>query len=193
MIHDTVVYPQILCEREETMQFSVGDKVVHPHHGPGQIIGVERREFLDGKKLYYEITIPAEELSVYLTSAAMTKIGVRPAMHLARLARVLAKLESQPDYLPDDFKKRQDLVCEKLNTGRVMQVAEAIRDLAWHKKRDHLTKRDTDLLAQGKNRLASEMALVSGAEVSDMVTRIDDTLAAAHSSSREPDRHYQQP
>ena len=175
------------------MQYSVGDKVVHPHHGPGQIIGLERREFLDGKKLYYQITIPAEELSVYLTSAAMKKIGVRPAMHLARLARVLAKLESQPDHLPEDYKKRQDMVCEKLNTGRVMQVAEAIRDLAWHKKRDHLTKRDTDLLAQGKNRLAAEMALVSGAEVSDMVTRIDDTLAAAHSSPRETDRHDRQP
>ena len=74
-----------------------------------------------------------------------------------------------------------------------MQVAEAIRDLAWHKKRDHLTKRDTDLLAQGKNRLAAEMALVSGAEVSDMVTRIDDTLAAAHSSPLETDLHDRQP
>ena len=161
------------------MQFAVGDKVVHPHHGPGRIIGVERREFLDGKKLYYQIEIPTQELSVYLPRAALEKVGVRPAMHQARFTRVLARLGSQPDHLPEDFKERQDLVCEKLSTGRVMQVAEAVRDLTWHKRRHHLTKKDTDLLALGKNRLAAEMALVSSAEVCDMETRIDDTLAAA--------------
>jgi CarD family transcriptional regulator len=173
------------------MQFSVGDKVVHPHHGPGRITGIERREFLDGKKLYYEIEIPTAELSVYLPRAAMKEIGVRPAMRRARLTRVLARLESQPDHLPQDYKERQDLVCEKLNTGRVMQVAEAVRDLTWHKRRDHLTKRDTDLLAQGKNRLAAEMALVSGAEVSDMESMIEDTLASALSGLGEGERHYQ--
>jgi CarD family transcriptional regulator len=175
------------------MQFSVGDKVVHPHHGPGRITGIERREFLDGQKLYYEIEIPTQELSVYLPRAALMKIGVRPAMRRARLTRVLARLESTPDHLPEDFKERQGLVCEKLGTGRVMPVAEAVRDLAWHKRRHHLTKRDTDLLAQGKNRLAAEMALVLGAEVSDMETRIDDTLAVALSGPGERERHYRRP
>jgi CarD family transcriptional regulator len=114
-------------------------------------------------------------------------------MRRARLPRVLARLESQPDHLPEDFKRRQNLICEKLSTGRVMQVAEAVRDLTWHKRRHHLTKRDTDLLAQGKDRLAAEMALVSAAEVSDMQTRIDDTLAAALSGPGERERDYRRP
>ena len=175
------------------MQFSVGDKVVHPYHGPGRIIGVERREFLDGKKLYYQIEIPTQELTVYLPRAALEKVGLRPAMRQARLTHVLARLESHPDHLPEDFKERQDLVCEKLSTGRVMQVAEAVRDLSWHKERDHLTKRDTDLLTQGKSRLAAEMALVSDAEVSAMETRIDDTLAAALSGPGEREGYFQRP
>ncbi|HSR33941.1 MAG TPA: CarD family transcriptional regulator [Anaerolineae bacterium] len=37
------------------MQFSVGDKVVHPYHGPGRITSVERRELLAGAKRYYVI------------------------------------------------------------------------------------------------------------------------------------------
>lgn len=167
------------------MQFSVGDKVVHPHHGPGRIIGVERREFLDGKKLYYEIEIPIQDLSVYLPREAMKEIGVRPAMSRAIFPRVLARLRSQPRRLPQDFKERQEEVWERLRTGRVMQVAEVVRDLTWHAKLDHLTKKDTDQLAQGKSRLAAEMALVSGAEVSDMEKTIEATLAAAMSSSVE--------
>jgi CarD family transcriptional regulator len=164
------------------MQFSLGDKVVHPHHGPGRITGVERREFLDGKKLYYEIEIPVQELSVYLPRGAMKEIGVRLAMSRARLPRVLARLRSQPRCLPQDFKQRQEQVWERLRTGRVMQVAEVVRDLAWHEERDHLTKRDSELLTQGTQRLAAEMALVSDTEVSDMEKTIQDTLAAATSS-----------
>ncbi len=174
------------------MQFSVGDRVVHPHHGPGWITGVERREFLDGKKLYYEIEIPVKDLTVYLPKRAMKEVGVRLAISHARLPRVLARLRSQPHHLPEDYKERQEKVWERLRTGRVMQVAEVVRDLTWHEKRDHLTRKDTEYLAQGKRRLAAEMALVSGAEVSDMERTIEDTLSAALSSLVEREGRHQQ-
>jgi CarD family transcriptional regulator len=173
------------------MRFSVGDKVVHPYHGPGRITGVERREFLDGKKLYYEIEIPIQQLSVYLPRETMVEIGVRPAMSRTRLPRVLAKLGSRPRRLPQDFKQRQEEVWERLRTGRVMQVAEVVRDLTWHRKRDHLTKKDSELLTQGTQRLAAEMALVSGTEVSEMEKTIEDTLATAMSSPVERERRHQ--
>lgn len=172
------------------MQFSVGDKVVHPHHGPGRITSMERKEFLDGKKLYYKIEIPQQELSVYLPREKMAEIGVRPAMSHARLSRVLARLRSQPDGLPQDYKQRQEEVWERLRTGRVMQVAEVVRDLSWREKLEHLTKRDMDLLAQGKSRLAAEMALVSNTEVSDMEKTIADTLSAAMSKASDRERHH---
>jgi CarD family transcriptional regulator len=173
------------------MQFSVGDRVVHPHHGPGRITGVERREFLDGKKLYYEIEIPIQDLIVYLPRGAMKEIGVRPAMSRTRLPRVLARLRSKPRHLPQDFKQRQEEVWERLSTGRVMQLAEVVRDLMWHQKRDHLTKKDADYLARAKSRLAAEMALVSGAEASDMEKTIQDTMSAAISSTVERERRHQ--
>lgn len=167
------------------MQFSVGDKVVHPYHGPGRITGVERKELLDGQKLYYEIEIPIQDLSVYLPRETMKEIGVRPAMSRTRFSRVLARLRSRPRRLPLDFKQRQEEVWEKLRTGRVMQIAEVVRDLTWHQKRDHLTKKDSEFLTQGTQRLTAEMALVSGTEVSDMKKTIEDTLAAAMSSTAE--------
>ncbi|MFN2242302.1 MAG: CarD family transcriptional regulator [Anaerolineae bacterium] len=173
------------------MQFSVGDAVVHPHHGPGRITGMERKELLDGKKMYYEIEIPVQELSVYLPKRTMEDMGVRPAMSRRRLPRVLDKLRSQPRILPNDYKERQAEVWEQLKTGLVMQLAEAVRDLAWHEKREHLTKKDTQYLAQGKSRLAAEMAIVSGEELSDMETLIDDTLSAAVSRRVERERRHQ--
>jgi CarD family transcriptional regulator len=175
------------------MQFAIGDKVVHPHHGPGRITSAERREFLDGEKLYYEIEIPLQELSVYLPREAMKEIGVRPAVSRARLPRVLARLRSEPRHLPQDFKERQEAVWERLRTGRVMQVAEVVRDLTWHEKLEHLTKKDTEHLMQGKTRLAAELSLVFGGEVSDMEKTIDDTISAAMSGTEERERRHQRP
>ena len=170
------------------MQFSVGDKVVHPHHGPGQITGVEHRELLDGKKRYYVIEIPVTELTVYIPRCKVDEVGVRPAMARATVPRVLSKLRSRPHRLSEDFKQRQEAVWDKLRTGRVMQLAEVVRDLTWHEKRDHLTKKDSEFLTLGTERLAAEMALVSGTELSDMEKTIEDTLAASMSSTAERDR-----
>jgi CarD family transcriptional regulator len=151
---------------------------------------MERRELLDGKKLYYEIEIPTEELFVCIPRKTMEDMGVRPAMSRARLPRVLARLREEPRNLPEDYKTRQEEVWEQLRTGRVMLLAEVVRDLAWHEERDHLTKKDTEYLTQAKSRLAAEIALVSGTEVSDMEKRIDDTLSAAISARKERERRH---
>ena len=140
------------------MKFAVGDPVVHPHHGPGLIAGAERKEFFDGRKLYFEISIPAQGLSVFLTGKAMRKLGVRAAMSRTMIPRVLSKLRSRPRRLPKDYKQRQEEVWERLSTGRVMEVAEVVRDLAWHEELEHLTRKDSEFLGRGRERLAAEMA-----------------------------------
>jgi CarD family transcriptional regulator len=167
------------------MQFSIGDKVVHPHRGPGRIVDVERKEFIDKEKRYYVIEIAEPEMTVHVPVRRVDELGLRLAMSRGRLPRVLARLTSQPRRLPYDFKQRQEEVWERLRTGRVMQVAEVVRDLTWLEKREHLTKKDAELLTQGTQRLAAEMALVSGSEVSDMENTIGDVLSVAMSSTVE--------
>jgi CarD family transcriptional regulator len=150
---------------------------------------VEHRELLDGRKQYYVIEIPEHQLTVYLPIQKADQVGVRPAMSQARLPRVLARLVSKPRRLPQDFRERQEETSEKLSTGRVMQIAEIVRDLAWHKQQEHLTRRDSDLLVQATKRLAAEMALVSGDEVDDVEKTISDTVAAAVTSRATQGRH----
>jgi CarD family transcriptional regulator len=159
------------------MQFSIGDNVVHPLHGPGRVIALERKELLDGRKRYYVIEIPTKELTIYVPRRTIDEVGVRPAMSRTKLSGMIDRLKAKPNDLPDDYKERQEQVWEKLRTGRVMQVAEVVRDLTWHERRLHLTKKDESLLSRGRNWLAAEMALVSGSEVSDMEDMLDMTLA----------------
>jgi CarD family transcriptional regulator len=159
------------------MQFRIGDKVVHPHHGPGQITAIERKQFLDEAKRYYVIEIPTQALTVYVPRRQVDSIGIRPAMSQARLARVMDTLRSKPGSLPEDYKERQEGVWEKLRTSLPIQVAEVVRDLTWRRRHGHLTKKDSEYLEQGQEMLAAEMALLADSEISDARKKIDSMLA----------------
>ena len=75
------------------MQFSVGDKVVHPYHGAGQITGLERKELLDEAKRYFVIDIPSHELTVWIPRSKMEQVGIRrhPGDHV--VARHVERVE----------------------------------------------------------------------------------------------------
>jgi CarD family transcriptional regulator len=165
------------------MQFSVGDKVVHPHHGPGRIASIESRDLLAGPKCYYAIEIPGQGLTVHLPVAGADEVGVRMAMSQSRLLRLLSMLRGRPRLLPEDYRERQEQIWAQLKTGRVMQLARVVRDLTWHRKIAHLTKTDSDYLRQGRDLLAAEMALVSGDAVSDASKLIETTMKAAMAST----------
>jgi CarD family transcriptional regulator len=159
------------------MQFAIGDNVVHPLYGPGRIIGLEQKELLDGRKRYYVIEIPTKDLTLFVPLRTIDEVGVRPAMSRAKLSGMLDRLRANPALLPIGYKERQELAWEKLKTGRVMQVAEVVRDLTWHGRRLHLTRKDESLLSRGRSWLAAEMALVAGSDIPEMEDMIDRALA----------------
>ncbi len=158
------------------MQFSVGDKVVHPQYGPGQIVGVEHRELVEGFEHYYVIELLIDGSTLFIPMRKMNELGMRAVMSQAKLARVLATLREMPQRLSKDFKVRQARIREKLATARPTKVAEAVRDLTGRRRRSHLTKVDERLLKQSREFLAAEMAAVNGIDVVYAHQEIDAAL-----------------
>ena len=165
------------------MEFAVGDRVVHPYHGPGIITRVEQKEFMEGQERYYVIEIPDQGLTLHIPQHRMSITGVRPAVSDTQLRQVLDTLHSKPDQLPDDHKERQEQVWEKLKANEPTQVAETVRDLMWHQHQAHLTKKDTEYLDRARKMLAAEMALVDGREVAEANRTIETIMADALSSA----------
>jgi CarD family transcriptional regulator len=161
------------------MQFSEGDKVVHPLYGPGQISGLVSRESIDGPRSYYVINIPAQGLTLHVPVQKAEEAGIRPVMPQSMLLQILSTLRSTPSRLPDDFKVRQGQLDAEYRTGEVLPLARIVRDLSWHGQRAHLTKRDSDILKHGQERLAAEMAMVSGDKASDSIKLIGSTMTVA--------------
>lgn len=167
------------------MEFAVGDKVVHPHHGPGIITSVEHKDFMEGQEHYYVIEIPDQGLTLHIPQHRMSITGVRPAVSDEQLDKVLDILHGTPEQLPGDHKERQEQVWEKLKTNEPDQVAETVRDLMWHQHQAHLTKKDTEYLDRARKMLAAEIALVDGREVAEANRAIETIMAEALSSDED--------
>ena len=165
------------------MEFVVGDKVVHPRFGAGRIAREERWEATDGVTCYYVIEILGQGLTVHVPVSKAEEVGMRPAIALSSLPQLLSTLRSRPHQLPDDNKEREEQIGATVETGTAMHLATVVRDLTWHKVRAHLTKRDSELLKKGQDRLASEMALVSGDTYSATNKMIGATMTAAVAAS----------
>ena len=161
------------------MDFSVGDKVMHPKVGAGQITGVEHRELVQGFEHYYVIKLLSQNSTLYTPISKMNDLGVRLVMSHNKFRRVVDTLRSTPSLLSKNFKKRQGRVREKIDTGLPIKLAEVVRDLTYLKEHRRLTKVDQDLLSKGRELLATEMALATDTDMVEIHETIDAALSIA--------------
>jgi CarD family transcriptional regulator len=158
------------------MKFAVGDKVMHPQHGPGQIERLEHRELVEGFEHYYVVKMLINGSTMYIPVRQMDELGVRPVMSQSKLARVFDTLGAVPRRLSKDFKVRQAKIRDKIATARPIKLAEAVRDLTGRTRSSHLTEVDRRLLDRCRELLAAEVALATEIDVVNAHETLDDAL-----------------
>jgi CarD family transcriptional regulator len=158
------------------MKFAVGDKIMHPNFGVGQITKETHRELVEGFEHYFVIEVMRTGATAYVPKRKMSELGVRMVMSIDEMFQVLDTLGSEPRTLAQDYKERQAKIEEQLDTRRPIPIAEAVRDLTWREQESHLTKRDGDLLAKGVELLTSEMAIASDSDEFEAQQSIDTAL-----------------
>lgn len=109
--------------------FEIGDKVVHPQHGVGQIVQLEEREFERGDtRRYYEIHIPGG--STVWVPVDLPNSGLRRLAHKSELAHCRDILQAHPLPLTEDGRVRQATLVEHLKQGTIVAQCEVVRDLS---------------------------------------------------------------
>ena len=156
--------------------FDTGDKVVHPIHGAGLVKGIKKQDLLEQYHRYYVIDLTVDDRTLMIPVSNAEEIGLRSISQQAALSRVWHTLDATAKTLPDDYKKRQARIEEKLKTGEVIKVAEVIRDLSARKREDRLTSFDTRLLERAEQFLAGEVALVEEVQVGEAERMISETV-----------------
>ncbi len=160
-------------------EFTIGQNIVHPAHGAGEIVDIEDMELVSGFKKYYVIEFIGKRLTMRVPMQRVEELGMREVMSQKRFQRVLQVLDNIQGQLPKNFKERRRLVADLINSGLPGKIAEAVRELTWRRKAAHLTKSDMELLNEGRERLIAEIALATDTDLSGARQRIDDVLTQA--------------
>ncbi len=141
------------------MRFTVGDKVVYPHHGAAVIEGLEEKE-LNGERREYFILRPAlGEITLMVPCDATDEVGLRsvtPAKEVPKLMKVLKK--NEPAANTTNWSRRFKANVEKLRSGDIYLVADVVRSLHQRDKEKGLSAGEKRMLTKARQILVSELS-----------------------------------
>ncbi len=161
-------------DKSNSPQFKLGDAVVHPTRGAGVVTGFKRFNNREGEMEYYKIKLlDAAGTRLMIPVAQAEETGLRPATPHSRLEAVWDVLEEEPQSLTSNHRSRQRELQDRLETGDILQVAEAVRDIAWRRREtEGLTVNGQRLYNQALRLLASEIAASEGIDVEEVRSKI---------------------
>lgn len=159
--------------------YSVGNKVVHPCYGAGIIGRVQEKSIGDTSHMYYVIDTVAKAMQIMVPVNRADEMGLRHVGNEGVLRSQLDRCGELPteSEIESDLRARQGDMREQLKSGDFAQVAQVVRVLFFMNNRRPLGTVDRQLLDQGKEMLASELALACDIEIDLATQQVEDTLA----------------
>jgi RNA polymerase-interacting CarD/CdnL/TRCF family regulator len=156
------------------MTFKVGDTVIHPRHGLGQVTNLAVKQFVEGEKRpFYEISFPGSTLWVPFN---LTNSGIRKLTVKSEIANCRRLLKAPAAPLNNDPRLRQTVLREHLKEGTLTAHCEVVRDLAatgWHKP---LSGAMAAFLKVTQDILCQEWAAVEGISLTEAASEIESLL-----------------
>jgi CarD family transcriptional regulator len=161
--------------------FNVGDQVVHPQHGVGQVVKLEDREFGSGvMRRYYEISITGAGSTLWVPMDPPS-FGLRGLAGRSEINNCRKILVSRPSPLIDDARSRQSVLAERLKQGTIRVQCEVVRDLYAFGEHKSLYGTMAGFFRQTQNVLCEEWAIVEGMTFAEAVQEITSLLEKSRS------------
>lgn len=161
------------------MEFKVGDKSVHPHHGVGEVTAIEAKDIAGQKKTFYILKIVDSGMKVMVATDAAARLGLRKVISRKEAQKVLAVLrEKKIAVTSQPWNRRYREYIEMLNSGSPFEVAKVLRDLSLLKTDKELSFGERGLLDKAKSLLVTELAVARRCKEERVQDEIEQILSA---------------
>ncbi len=163
----------------KNLKLGIGDKVVHPKHGLGEIMAIEHREIGGAKGEFFIIQILDTRLRVMVPRTSAQSVGMRPVMSSKEADKVLETMQAREvavDLQP--WSRRFRAYTEMAKSGAPHEVAKVLRDMYRLKFDKELSFGERRLLDQAKSLLLKELAAAKGVTEAVLQARVDDMFRA---------------
>lgn len=165
-------------EREaEKIEFELGDNVVYPHHGAGQVLKKEKRTMFGEEREYLTIKILHNDMTVMVPTENAGKAGLRRVIDEETVQKVLAVLSDKVSEMPKNWNRRFKHNRDKIKTGDIYELAEVVRNLAIREHEKGLSTGEKQMFTRAKKILASELMYALEKDEEGTEAYLDNLLA----------------
>lgn len=141
------------------MQFTEGQTVIHPHHGPATVLGSTTRTIRGTAVDYIELRICETGLNICIPVAKATEIGIRAVAGTVMLDELVDVLIRPSGPEEKQWARRFKAQRMEVATGDPMRIAAVVRDLLRRREERGISLAEKDLLKEASAPLLAEIAL----------------------------------
>src|SRR5881394_1821252 len=169
--------------------FSVGDHVVYPAHGVGQVQGIETQEVAGLKLEVYVITFDHEKMTLRVPTAKARTAGLRALAETNVVTQALTTLKGRARVKRTMWSRRAQEYEAKINSGDLVSIAEVVRDLFRADDQPEQSYSERQIFEAATSRLARELAAMEQVDEPTAQEKILEILrkaAAIHNKDKIP-------
>lgn len=142
------------------MNFSTGQIVIHPHHGPAKIKKIANRTLRDTRRMYLRLEVKGSDLTVAVPADQADELGIRPVLTDADAREVLTVLLEPSEKEETVWSRRIKHDTSRLRSGEIRIIAELVRDLLRRNEVKRLSFGEMSLLREAMGPFVAEIAIV---------------------------------
>lgn len=141
--------------------FEVGQKVVYPNHGVTIIEEISSARFDDCEQTFYHLRLLSNNSKVMVPEENLDLVGLRPLGGRQDIDVLFDILEDGNIDTYKDWKGRYKQNLDKMKTGRLIEVAEVLKNLCLVSQKKSLSFREKKMYERAKYFIVSEVAHVN--------------------------------
>lgn len=158
------------------MSFKVGQKVVYPNHGVSLIEKIEPGKIDGIEQMYYHLRLLSNNSKVMVPRANLELVGLRPLCPEGDIKALFSILEDGNIDTYKDWKGRYKQNLDKMKTGRLVEVAEVLKNLRLVSQKKSLSFREKKMFERAKYFIVSEVAHVREISEAESLRLVESAL-----------------
>ncbi|MEU1487522.1 CarD family transcriptional regulator [Streptomyces sp. NPDC005752] len=141
------------------MQFSEGETLIHPHHGPGTVTEVLNRSVNGKSTCYVQFQIHRTDLRIAVPVERAREVGLRSVCSVAQVQELFSLLRAPTGEQEEAWSRRFKANSEMLHAGDLRLTAGVVRDLMRRQEVRGLSAGEKDMLKRARQPIVAELAL----------------------------------
>jgi len=158
------------------INFKIGETVVYPKHGVGEILKIESMEVESIKTKFYVVKMEQAKLTIRVPIDKLVEVGLRKISSKKIIEDIFSILELKPKIRRIMWSRRAQEYDVKIYSGDPIKIAEVIRDLFRKNSQPEQSYSERQMFQVALERLAREVAAVQKTDYFQATEKIENTL-----------------